>query len=84
MKITDENPEFPLTGEELEKLTTLLEEEEFNHYYPHKQRSGGFSEANVYEITEDRIQVEMSYGVTGEVTYVNELPIDRETMLIIE
>lgn len=84
MKITSKNPEFPLTEEELAKLTTLLEEEEFNYYYPYKKRSGGFSEANVYDISEDRIEVEMTYGVTGEVTYSNELPINRETMLIFE
>ena len=84
MKITDVTTEFPLTEEELEKLTTLLEEEEWNYYYPYKQRSGGYAEAIVYEIDEDRIQVEMNYGVTGESLYTNELPIDRETMLITE
>jgi hypothetical protein len=84
MKITDVNTEFPLTEEELEKLTALLEEEEFNYYYPYKKRSGGYAEATVYEIVEDRIYVEMNYGVTGELTYTNELPIDRETMLIFE
>ena len=82
MKITDVNTEFPLIEEELKKLTALLEEEEYYYYYPYKKSSGGYAEATVYKIVEDRIYVELNYGVTGISVYTNELLIDRETMLI--
>jgi len=75
------------TEQEMEKLNKLLDLIEVDAYLPFRQQSGGFSETEVFDYDEDRIDIMLTYGVqdvgSGGQEYTEQLEINRKTMEII-
>jgi len=80
------NSDCPLNKYEKVALSRMLDELEWKEYQPFKHQSGGFALAEVYGYDEDRIHVELKYGVEGQgdggVVYTADFDINRMEMLI--
>lgn len=78
---------YPLTEEELKKLTEIVDYEEYFQYYPIHWQSGAWSESKVTFIGRKIIRFTVSFGVhNGEENWRKGIraDINRETMTFME
>lgn len=67
---------------EIEKITEVLTKEERWAKAPYKNISGGFARAEVYDYDDEKIDVELVWGVQSDcqnTRYAENLTLDRET-----
>ena len=75
------NPNCPLSDEEKEKISKLLDEIELEAYAPIKHLSSGYADAIVNDYDEFEIRVEVEYGVDSDGRHDTEY-IQIERMLL--
>jgi hypothetical protein len=66
MEITAKRQTFPLTEEELEKITKIIITQERFEYYPIHWTSGSYSESKLTSVAKKRIRFKVKIGVHNE------------------
>jgi hypothetical protein len=75
--------ETPLTKRERIQLCIILDSLEWEAYRPYKHNSGGYADAEVYQIDDFKIKVELTSGIDGQgdsVKYTEDITIERENL----
>jgi hypothetical protein len=69
-----------LTKSELKKLSKVLSDIESEAVWMYKKVIGGWAKAEMYDYDDELIDVELKFGIIGEVEYTETFTIDRKTM----